>query len=47
MKRRKAEALDAKYCSNREEISLSGEKEKKNDSNTANDTDPDQAKGKY
>ena len=40
VKRRKTEAIITKRCKNREEISLSSEKEENYDSNTVDDTDP-------
>ncbi len=43
----KIEVIGAKRCRNRRRISSSSEKEKNYNNNTTDNTDPDQAKGKY
>ena len=47
VEKRKIEVIAAKCCRNRRRISLSSKEEENYDSNTADNTDPDQTKGKY
>lgn len=47
IEKRKIEAIATKHCRNKREISLSSEKEESYESDTGDDTNPNQADDKY